>query len=97
MGRLAARGLSLMSMLTVGPEVAWVEVDHTVYVAVLPDPPILVLEGTAAFIWVTALRVEYEGLHEHVAAKVGISPEEAREPVSVFIDDVRARGLIVGG
>ncbi|WP_314506985.1 PqqD family protein [uncultured Microbacterium sp.] len=84
-----------MTRLATGPEVAWVEVERTVYVAVLPDPPIFVLEGTAAVIWVTALQEEYEMVHEHVAAKAGISPEGAREPVAAFIDDLRARGLLV--
>lgn len=86
-----------MSPLVPAPDVAWVEVDGTVYVAVLPDPPILVLAGAAALIWVTALHVEQENLSEAVAERAGIPVEEAREPVAAFVAEVLARGLIAPG
>lgn len=84
-----------MSRLVSAPDVAWVEVDDTVYVAVLPDPPIMVLSGAAALIWVTALQVDNDSLTEEVARRAGITIAAARTPVAEFIEDVVARGLIV--
>lgn len=84
-----------MSSLAAGPDVAWVRVDDVVYVAALPDPPILVLDGAAALIWVTALEVDSALLVDEIAARSGVPLTELRTDVESFVADLRSRRLLV--
>lgn len=77
------------------PSVAWVLLDGAVYLAALPDPPILVLEGSAALIWQTALMHEPDGVVSEIARSVGEPFEVVRPSVVAFIDEMLTRGLLI--
>ncbi len=59
-------------------------VDDVVYVAPLPDGPIAVLDGIAAFIWDETLGTEREHVASRVAAATGDPSRRsmARSPAS---------------
>jgi Coenzyme PQQ synthesis protein D (PqqD) len=84
-----------MTRLTVLEEVGLERLDDVVYVATLPDGPIVVLKGIAAFIWEVALDNERETVASRVAAATKRPVEEVDEAVSRFIDDLIRRGLLV--
>jgi hypothetical protein len=66
-----------------------------VFLANLPDGPIVVLEGVAALIY----RVLADGTSDDwvaaVADAVGESRDEVAPAVEAFVDDLLARGLLV--
>jgi hypothetical protein len=67
----------------------------SVFLAKLPAGPIVVLEGVAALIY----RVLAEGTaHDWVAAvaeAVGESRDDVEQVAWAFVDDLKARGLLV--
>lgn len=82
---------------TVGDDVGWVsdETTDTVYVALLPLSPPLVLEGTARLIWLAA--VEGHTLSDVVsivATASGVDHDIVREDTTTFLDDLVSRGLL---
>lgn len=77
------------------PAVGWADLDGTVYVAALPDPPILVLEGPAALIWQVALSTPREQVAESVARIVGAPVDDIRSSVCAFVEEMLSRGLLI--
>jgi hypothetical protein len=68
--------------------------DGAVYVARLPDGPIVVLTETASLIWVTACSDEPGTVAERVAARVDRSVQEITPAVESFLADLVDRGLL---
>ena len=68
--------------------------DLTVYLARLPDGPVMVLEGVAALIWVEATTAPAVGWCRRVAEAVGEPQERIVGDVEAFVTDLRERGLI---
>jgi hypothetical protein len=66
-----------------------------VYVASLPDGPLLCLEGPAALIWTEAVAVGDSSVAARVADAVGVSLDEVAQDVARFLDDLVDRGLLV--
>ncbi|WP_438853476.1 PqqD family peptide modification chaperone [Agromyces sp. M3QZ16-3] len=69
--------------------------DGAIYVAPLPDGPILVLEGVAALIFTEATRGGHDDLVDRVVRQVDGPSEEIASHVGAFLDDLVARGLLV--
>lgn len=84
-----------MTRLTVPAGVGVVVVAEVVYAAPLPDGPIAVLEGVAAFIWHAALAGERDDVAAQVAAATGRDVAEVGAAVEGFLDDLVARGLLM--
>lgn len=75
-----------------------VEIDErtsAVYIAALPDGPIVVLEGTAALIWITAGEHPRERVADEVARRTGEAAAVVADAVDAFLADLAARGLLV--
>ena len=67
----------------------------TLYLAHLPNGPLLILEGSAASIWRAAVSSAGDSdLVERVADQTGVAPEEIRADVSDFVEDLVAQGLL---
>ena len=83
-----------MMKLRIGEDVGVEDTPHAVYLARLPDGPIIVLHGTAAEIWAEACVGDPASLAARVAARLGTEPEAIEEDVSAFLRDlVHARLL----
>lgn len=67
----------------------------TVYVAHLPGGPLLVLEGAAAVIWLEATTAPGDGWVARVADAFGQPEDAVAADVTTFVDDLRARRLLV--
>ena len=79
-----------------GPDVG-VTLSHdgtSVYLAHLPDGPLVVLEGVAALIWQEATAAPASGWVGRVATAVGESEEHIGADVDAFVTDLRARHLL---
>lgn len=83
-----------MTRLVVPENVGVYVADGIVYVAPLPDGPIAVLGGIAAFIWTEALEVSREQVAATIAAVTSERVEDLEPEVAKFIDDLLARGLL---
>ncbi|GAA2493461.1 PqqD family protein [Terrabacter carboxydivorans] len=68
---------------------------QTVYVAHLPGGPLVVLEGAAAVIWVEATTAPGDGWVSRVADAFGRPEDAIASDVETFVDDLRARRLLV--
>lgn len=77
------------------PAVGWVDLEGTVYVAALPDPPILVLAGPAALIWQMALATPREQVADAVARIAGVPVDDIRSSVCAFVEEMLTRGLLI--
>ncbi|MFC9917119.1 PqqD family peptide modification chaperone [Agromyces binzhouensis] len=66
-----------------------------IYLAPLPEGPILVLEGVAALIFTEATQGDREHLVDRVVDRVAGPAEEIASHVGAFLDDLVARGLLV--
>jgi hypothetical protein len=77
------------------PGVAVIEGDGVVYVASLPDGPIVVLEGVAAAIWVEACAQGRPGLSERVAARLDPPVDGIAQEVDDFVARLIESGLLV--
>ncbi len=66
----------------------------TIYLAHLPDGPLLVLEGVAALIWHEATTAPAEGWVERVATTVHRSVADITAEVEAFVRDLRDRRLV---
>lgn len=74
-----------------------VAVEHrgdTVYIARLPDGPIIALTGTAAVIWSEACSLASRPLADRVADHVDREADEIASHVERFVDDLVAHGLL---
>lgn len=66
-----------------------------VYLAHVPNGPLLVLEGSAAAIWREAVSSAADAdVADRVAAVVGVATAEIREEVTAFLAELVARGLL---
>ena len=68
---------------------------EAIYLAPLPDGPILVLEGVAAMIFDEATNGDRENLVDRVLGRVDGPTDEIAFHVDAFLDDLVARGLLV--
>ena len=68
--------------------------DDAIFIARLPDGPIIRLSGTAATIWTAALQ-DGELLVSLVSAAVGVPDTAIAEDVDAFISALIERGLLV--
>ena len=66
-----------------------------IYLAPLPNGPILVLGGVAALIFTEATLGDREHLVDRVVAQVSGPIDEIAFHVGAFLDDLVARGLLV--
>jgi hypothetical protein len=80
-----------------GPDTGVVVSDdgRSVFVARLPGGPLLVLEGPAAVIWAEATSAPAQGWVSRVAASVDQPEDAISAEVTAFVDDLRARDLLV--
>ncbi|GAA3711781.1 hypothetical protein GCM10022399_30700 [Terrabacter ginsenosidimutans] len=80
-----------------GPDTGVVVSDdgRSVFVARLPGGPLLVLEGPAAVIWAEATTAPAQGWVSRVAASVDQPEDAISAEVTAFVDDLRARDLLV--
>lgn len=76
------------------PGVAVVEEDDVVYAAILPDGPIVVLDGVAGVIWSEAREGPSSTIADRVAALTDASVADIRGEVESFVDELVRRGLL---
>ncbi|WP_206822927.1 PqqD family peptide modification chaperone [Microbacterium esteraromaticum] len=69
--------------------------DGVVYVAPLPDGPILVLDGVSALIWQTVCDSQIDDAVAYVADATGQRPEDIAGHVDAFVTDLVRRGALV--
>lgn len=69
---------------------------ETVYAALLPGGPIMVLRETAAAIWSAANSVPREEVPARVATELGIDVDTIRPSVEEFVDRLVSKGLLTG-
>lgn len=67
---------------------------HAVYVAPLPDGPILVFEGVAALVWDAVTTLDREDVVDEIAEQTASVPADIRATVDTFIADLIDRALI---
>lgn len=72
-----------------------VEGDAAVYLAPLPDGPIMVLDGISGAIWRAACTGPAETIAERAAVGSGIPADDLRETVEAFVAELVGRGLLV--
>ncbi len=72
-----------------------VEVDGVIYVAPLPQGPVLVLAGSAAVIWQEALSGPVRTVAERVTEVCGAPPTEVADSVEAFLAELVQQGLLV--
>ncbi|HVL63031.1 MAG TPA: PqqD family protein [Microbacterium sp.] len=77
-----------------GDDVGIVDHEEKLYVAALPDGPIVVLDGISALIWDEACAGPRETLVDRVAALTTAAPEAIRAHVDGFVADLVARRLL---
>lgn len=78
-----------------GDGVGIVDHEDVLYVATLPDGPIVVLDAISALIWDEACAGDRETIVERVAAATAAAPEAIRAHVDGFVADLVARSLLV--
>lgn len=65
-----------------------------IYVAHLPDGPILSLTGTAALVWRAAVNGPAQQIADRVAAEAGLLAEDIADDVTTFVETLLAEGLL---
>lgn len=83
-----------MTAYRLAPRVAVERREGTVYVACLPDGPIIALEGTAAVIWSEACSSAAGPIADRVADHIDRDAAEIAADVERFIHDLVAQGLL---
>ena len=83
-----------MSGYRPGDAVGIVEHEDVLYVATLPDGPIIVLVGSSALIWDEACAGDREKIVDRVAAATNAPPDGIRAEVEAFVAELVARGLL---
>jgi hypothetical protein len=73
--------------------VGFVEADDSVFVARLPDGPIMKLSATASIIWKAALG-HGESLVSRVSEQIGLPAASIAADIDAFIADLVERGLL---
>ena len=89
-----AQGGAPLSEYRPGDAVGIVEHEEVLYVATLPDGPIIVLDGIAGLIWDEACAGDRRTIVDRVAALTDAAPEAIRADVEAFVADLVARGLL---
>ncbi|MGW9631495.1 PqqD family peptide modification chaperone [Agromyces sp. NPDC055520] len=79
------------------PDVGFEAFGDAIYLAPLPDGPILVLDGVAAVIFNEATQYDREQIVHRVMTQVDGPVDEIAFHVSAFLEDLAARGLLVEG
>ncbi len=74
--------------------VAVEQFEDAVYIARLPDGPIIALEGTAAVIWSEACSSAPGPIADRVAHHVDRDAAQIAPDVELFIQDLVAQGLL---
>lgn len=74
--------------------VAWTEDEASVYVARVPEGPIVVLSESARVIWAMALTSDAGELVDRVAAASGQDAVAIAADVEAFVAELTARGLL---
>lgn len=74
---------------------AVIDEEGVVYVAPLPDGPILVLDGVSALIWQTVCDPQIDDAVAHVADATGQRPDDIARDVDAFVTDLVRRGALV--
>ena len=69
--------------------------DGRLYVATLPNGPLLCLEDTAALIWREAIAAQPSAVAARVAAAVGLAVDQVEHDVEQFLNDLVDRGLLI--
>ena len=64
------------------------------YAAILPDGPIVVLDGVAGVIWSEACEGPRSTIADRVAAVTDASVDDIRGEVESFVDELVRRGLL---
>ena len=77
-----------------GDAVGIVDHEEKLYVANLPDGPIVVLDGISALIWDEACAGPRETIVDRVAAATTAAPDAIRAHVEGFVADLVGRGLL---
>ncbi|MBY6060287.1 PqqD family peptide modification chaperone [Microbacterium esteraromaticum] len=72
-----------------------IDEDGVVYVAPLPDGPILVLDGVSALIWQTVCDSQVDDAVAYVADATGQRPDDIAGHIEAFIDGLVRRGALV--
>ncbi len=83
-----------MSTFRIAARVGVEDVETEVYVAALPDGPIIVLRDAAALIWREIVGDSLDAIVERVADAEGRAPDEIREDVVTFLTELAAQGLV---
>jgi hypothetical protein len=86
-----------MSAYRPAPGAAVVEEDDVLYAAILPDGPIVVLDGVAGVIWAEACDGDPTRIVDRVAAVTDSHPDDIRAEVESFVDELVRRGLLTVG
>lgn len=84
-----------MNAYVVADRVGVVEVSECIYVARLPDGPIVELRDTAALIWRETLAGSMDGIAGRVAGATGLALEDVERDVTDFVERLLAHGLVV--
>lgn len=84
-----------MTSLRVSDRVGVTEEEGVVFVARLPDGPILELGGTAALVWRRAFDGPREQIADRVSQDAGTDPAEIRDEVNSFVETLIELGLLV--
>ena len=69
--------------------------DGRVYLATLPDGPLVCLEGSATVIWREAIGSRASEVAARVAERVGVPVAEVGPDVERFLTELAARGFLV--
>ncbi|MEI5583934.1 MULTISPECIES: PqqD family peptide modification chaperone [unclassified Agromyces] len=77
------------------PDVGFEPYDDAVYLAPLPDGPILALNGVAALIFREATRGDAAGLLDRLVAHIDGPIDEITLHTRAFLDDLVARGVLL--
>lgn len=77
------------------PGIGVIEDESVVYVAHLPDGPIMVLEAGSAAVWLAAGAGTIESITERVVALTGVDGDEIQPLVESFLNELQRRGLLV--
>ncbi|REF30362.1 PqqD family protein [Calidifontibacter indicus] len=84
-----------MADLVIGERVGWVCTDDTLYVAKLPDGPLMAMNETAAAIWgACQAGTSREGLIRDLAAHYDMPPSELAPEVDRFVVELLAVGIL---
>lgn len=83
-----------MTRLALGRRVAVIDDGPVIYVAALPDGPIVVLEEGAAAIWAEAHRGERATIADRLTEGTDVPADEIRANVDVFVEQMLRGGFL---